>query len=485
MNDFLNDNNNSFEDKDLNTNSSEPQPTETGEEASYNAPSEPETAANEPAESFSAEPDAENVNTNETTDYTENLNFKAGFSATENPINFSPVAPINDYRPMNKGLKVFVLIMALVIALTSACTVGYFWGKNSVSTSGSNSVPKVDLAARPDNADEMTAAIVYEKINSSIVGILTYNDAGNGGNASGIVYSEDGYIVTNDHIYAEIASPKFKIYTADGKEYNAKYVAGDKISDLAVLKITDDVKLETAVFGNSDEVFSGQNVVAVGRPNGAENESTITTGIISSVNERVQNATNYSARLIQTDCAINPGNSGGALIDMYGQVIGVTCSKLAGTVYDNVGYAIPTTVMKRIVDELISEGKVVSRAKLGITYSAVNSALAEVSGYKHTGLLIASVAEDSGLYGKAEEGDFITHINGTAVTRDDVVLDIIEKCSAGDTITVTIISSSGDEKTVDAVLKANIGESSYTTEAVTESDKSNSGGGTFDFPFGE
>ena len=410
--------------------------------------------------------------------------YKEDFGFSENPINFSLVEPMSDYKPMSKGLKVFALIMAAVILLTGSCTVGYFMGRKSVNTTSKTEVPKTDLASRPKDTDEKTPAEIYDSVNKSIVGILTYNDTGDGGNASGIVYSKSGYIVTNDHIYAEIASPKFKIYTSDGKEYDAEYVAGDKISDLAVLKVKN-AELTPAIFGNSDEVFYGQNVVAIGRPNGAENESTITNGIVSSVNERVQNATNYSARLIQTNCAINPGNSGGALVDMYGQVVGVTASKLAGTVYDNVGYAIPTTVMKRIVDELIAKGKVVSRAKLGITYTAVNSALAEINGYKHTGLLIASVAEDSALFGKAEEGDFITKINDTIVTRDDLVLDIIEKCSAGDTITVTIISKSGEEKTVKAVLKANIGESSYTKDPITKDENSSSGGGTFDFPFGE
>lgn len=418
-----------------------------------------------------SEPEAEN-------------SFNQPYTPMYNPVNFTPVEPINDYRPMNKGLKVFAAIMAAVILLTGSCVAGYFMGRSSVKVSNNSSKPKVNLAARPEDTDEMTSAQIYEKVNNSIVGILTYNSEGDGGNASGIVYSKDGYIVTNDHIYAEVSSPKFKIYTADGKEYDAEYVAGDKISDLAVLKVKGG-EFEPAVFGDSDELFAGQNVVAIGRPNGAENESTITNGIVSSVNERVQNATNYSARLIQTNCAINPGNSGGALVDMYGHIIGVTASKLAGTVYDNVGYAIPTTVMKRIVDELIKEGKVVSRAKLGITYSAVNSALAEINGYKNTGLLIATVAEDSGLYGKAEAGDFITHINGTEVTRDDIVLDIIEKCSAGDKISVTIVTASGEQKTVEAVLKANIGESSYTTEAIPDAESGGNSGGTFDFPFGE
>lgn len=455
----------------------------------------PETKAEEtvetnntPVDEVNSEPELSYEN-EESAEETEFNGENANQSFTErapiyNSVNYTPIEPIADYKPMSKGLRVFALIIAAVILLTGSCVTGYFMGRNSVKTVSSSKKPVVDLSSRPKDTDEMTSAEVYDKVNNSIVGILTYNSNGDGGNASGIVYSKDGYIVTNDHIYADIASPKFRVYTADGKEYEAVYVAGDKISDLAVLKIKSG-EFEPAVFGDSDEIYSGQNVVAIGRPNGAENESTITNGIVSSVNERVQNATNYSARLIQTNCAINPGNSGGALVDMYGQVVGVTASKLAGTVYDNVGYAIPTTVMKRIVDELISKGKVVSRAKLGITYTAVNSALAEINGYKYTGLLIASVSEDSGLYGKAEEGNFITHINGIEVTRDDIVLDIIEKCSAGDTISVTIINNSGESKTVDAVLKANIGESSYTTEAIPDTESESNPDGTFDFPFGE
>lgn len=470
MNDFLNENEaNTFEDA-----------TENTQEILQETAQEIDTKAEKTIErSLKAE-----VNTEQKNEETaKEPVFDEKYESVYNPVNYSPVEPIADYRPMNKGLKVFAFIMAAVVLLTGSCVVGYYIGKNNMGKIGNTARPDVDLATRPTDTDEMTSAQVYEEVNKSIVGILTYNAAGDGGNASGIIYSKDGYIVTNDHIYDEIASPKFKIYTSEGKEYEAEYIAGDKISDLAVLKVKG-AEFEPAVFGDSDEIFAGQNVVAIGRPNGAENESTITNGIVSSVNERVQNATNYSARLIQTNCAINPGNSGGALVDMYGQVVGVTASKLAGTVYDNVGYAIPTTVMKRIVDELIAKGKVVSRAKLGITYSAINSALAEINGYKHTGLLIASVAEDSGLYGKAEKGDFITHINGTEVTRDDIVLDIIEKCSAGDTISVTIIDSLGVEKTVEAVLKANIGESSYTDKAI-EKDKEESSGGTFDFPFGE
>ncbi len=406
------------------------------------------------------------------------------FTSAYNQVVYSPVTPEEDYKPMSRGLKVFAVVMAAVVLLTGSCLAGYFWGKNGSNKLGySGSGVAIDLESRPKDTDEMTAAKVYEKVNQSIVGIVVYNASGTGSQASGIVFSEDGYIVTNDHIYADIASPKFKVYTHDGIEYDATYVAGDAISDLAVLKVDTD-KLKVAKFGNSDELYYGQNVVAIGRPSDATDHSSITSGIISAVNRRVALTSNYSSRLIQTDSAINPGSSGGALVNMYGQVIGVTSSKLASTEYDNVGYAIPTDVMKRIVDELISEGKVVSRAKLGITYAAIDSVTAEIGGYDYVGIYIASVSEDSALYGKAKEGDIITHIDSTAITSDDIVLDIIEQSRAGDTITVTIVTSAGKIRTVDAVLTANISESSYTTE---DKDYGNSSGNgpTFDFPYGE
>ena len=407
------------------------------------------------------------------------------FTPVYNPVNYTPVNPIADYKPMSRGLKIFAVIMAAVILLTGACYTGYVIGRSSIKIGGKANIT-VNLAATPTDTDELTPAQVYDKVNESIVGIRIYNTSNKGGQASGIVFSKDGYIVTNDHIYSEVPAAKFRVYTHDGKEYDAKYVAGDQISDLAVLKI-EGGDFTPAEFGNSEELFYGQNVVAVGRPNDATDPSSITRGVISAINRRVQTTSSYSAKLIQTDSAINPGSSGGALVNMYGQVVGVTSSKLASVEYDAVGYAIPTTTMKRIVDELISKGRVESRAKLGVSYTAVDSITAEINGYDAKGLLIASVSQDSDLYGKAKEGDFITHINDIEVTSDDIVLDIIEQSIAGDKITVTLYTKEGKTQTVEAVLKANLSESSYT---LTENPNSSSGssgsnGGTFDFPFGE
>ncbi len=408
-----------------------------------------------------------------------------------NKVEYSPVGCIDDYKPMGKGLKIFCVIMAAVVALTATTAVGYFMGRSSVSRNYIGSNVEVDLAAKPTDTDPNTPAQVYELVNESIVGIRVYNDAGEMGDASGVIYSKDGYIVTNDHIYSEIAAPKFKVFTFDGTEYDAVYVAGDTVSDLAVLKIENGKNFKVAEFGDSEQLVNGESVVAVGRPSDATDNSSITSGVISLTRRRVKTTSSYTASLIQTDSAINPGSSGGALVNMYGQVVGITSSKLAGVEYDAIGFAIPTKTMKRVVEQLISGGQVSDRAKLGITYTEINSVTAEVENYAAVGLLVVSVGEDSDIYGKVGEGDIITHVNGVAITNDDIVLDIIEDCKAGDTISLTVMLSSGSEADFDVTLRANISESSYSSdlgsrEDQTESSSSGgSNGGIFDFPYGE
>ena len=426
----------------------------------------------------------ENLN-NDTFSGTEGNKAKSDYQEFYNQVEMEPQEEVKTYKPMSKGIKIFALVVAVLVVVTGSCFVGYNMGKgNLFSTSESDVKSTINLEQKPKKTDEMTVAEVYEKANKSIVGIVVYNKDGDASQASGIVFSKDGYIVTNDHIYSDIPAPNFKIYTYDNKEYSAKYIAGDQTSDLAVLKITDtNDSFVPAEFSDTKELFYGERVVAIGRPGDATEPSSITEGIISALNRRIQSTTSYSARVLQTTCAINPGSSGGALVNMYGQVVGVTSAKLVSVDYDNVGYAIPNDIMKRIVDELIAHGKVKTRAKLGITYKMIDSFTAEISNYKRVGLLIDTVAEDSGLYGEVKKDDIITHINGIKITNDSIVLDIIEECRAGDVIEVTVYTSSGKTKKVKAELKANIGESSYIAKGTEKKD--DNGGGVFNFPEGK
>ena len=405
-----------------------------------------------------------------------------------NKVEYTPAGKIEDYKPMGRGLKIFCVVMAAVIALTAATAAGYFMGRGSVAHNYIGGKVEVDLAAKPTNKDQSTPSQVYQAVNESIVGIRVYNEAGQMSDASGVIYSKDGYIVTNDHIYSEIGAAKFKVFTFDGTEYDAVYVAGDTVSDLAVLKIENGKGFKVAEFGDSQQLINGESVVAIGRPNDATDNSSITSGLISLTRRRVKTTSSYTASLIQTDSAINPGSSGGALVNMYGQVVGITSSKLAGVEYDAIGFAIPTKTMKRVVEQLIAHGQVKDRAKLGITYTEVNSVTAEIENYNAVGLLVVSVGEDSDIFGKVGEGDFITHVNGIEITNDDIVLDIIEDCKAGDTISLTVLLKNGNEADFDVKLRANISESSYSTvigDREEPQENTESGGGIFDFPVGE
>ena len=444
----------------------------------------------------------EDVDSQEFEQKTENTGYQSPIVGQKNPIsdaygfnkvNVSPIVATKDYTPISKGLKVFAAIMALIIIMTGCCAVGFFFGKSGNTPSVIKKI-SVSLSSRPKDTDELSATEVYEKVNKSIVGITIYNKSGEAAQASGVIYSADGYVVTNDHIYSEISAPLFKVYDYEGKEYDAEYVAGDTISDLALIKIKDAKDLSVPDFGNSEELIFGENVVAIGRPSDAMADSSITSGIVSHTKRRMPTTSNYSSTLIQTDSAINPGSSGGALVNMYGQIVGITSSKLAGVNYDSMGFAIPTTTMKRVVTQLADKGKVEDRAKLGITYQEITSVKKETGDYKAKGLYIVSVSEDSDLFGKATEGDIITHINGKAINRSDDVLDVIEDSYAGDTITLKITHSNGEEKEYSIKLKANVGESSYnlTTKGFSDSEtpklpgeNGNNEGGTFDFPKGE
>lgn len=427
-----------------------------------------------------------------------NSEIHAFTETTQNPYErtVEPTAPImpqisrNEYQPIeptgtSRGMKVFAVIVAVMVLISASITGGYFLGASKFS----NTKVKIDLAAKPNPEDALSISQVYDNANKSVVGIYVYNDSGIAGTASGVIYSKDGYIVTNDHIYSEVASPKFKVYTYDNKTYSAVYVAGDTRSDLAVLKIENSGELTAATFGDSEEVAVGETVVAVGRPNGATQSSTASEGIVSATARRIATTSSYNGRFIQTDSAINPGSSGGALCNLYGQVIGITSAKLVGNEYEGVGFAIPTKTMKVIVESLIEHKTVKGRAKLGISYQAVDQLTAEVTNMP-CGLKIADIDEGSDLYGKSVvSGDIITHVNGTEITNSNLVLDIIEGSKPGDTLNLTIYSATGKNSfEVSVKLLEDTGSSSYTTQADNKDDSSGNqqyNSSEFSFPNGD
>lgn len=402
-------------------------------------------------------------------------------------------------KTKSKGLKVFSIIMAVAILISFSCAAGYFAGKSdrfSAISSGSNlKKTTMKLKDKPKDKNEFSAEGIYEKVNKSVVGIVIYNDEGYAAQASGVVYSKDGYIITNDHIYAQIPAPKFKVYNFEGKVFDADYVAGDSISDLALIKVKNASDFAVPEFGDSTKLAFGETVFSIGRPGDATAKSSISSGIVSNTLRRAQVTTNYSSSLIQIDCDIFEGSSGGALVNAYGQLIGITSAKMTSDTTDSMNFAIPTKTLSRILPQLSKNGKVTDRAKLGITYKEVTAVEADLNKSEYTGLYVATVGDDSDLAGKVKAGDIITHINGKQITNANIVLDIIEDSYAGDTITITVVTSNNEKNNYSVKLKANVGESSYTKEKLQNNNGNQGGnsiggggsdnGGTFNFPKGE
>lgn len=375
-----------------------------------------------------------------------------------------------------KGLRVFCLILVVAILL-SCCSVGaYFLGKNSTADQS--------LQNKPVGADDGNAAAVYTSVSPSVVGLYVYNDDGSVYNATGLVYSADGYIITTDSIYKTISAAKFKVCTYDGKEYSATFVAGDSRSDISVIKINDRVELTPVTFGNSEQTVTGETAFSIGFSNGYNEAAVLSEGIISVASTRVTNtATSYSSKMIQTTVGVNPGTFGGALVNEYGQVIGMLSTKVVATGYEESAYAVPSATVKYIADALIADKKVPDRARIGITYYFANSADAEVDVLAASGLLVASVDESSELYGVLKAKDIITEINGNKIVNDGVVLDIIEALKPGDTVQLTVVSEGGAEAKYNVKLLSYESTSSYSAFLSDEGNNS-SNDGTFDFPEG-
>lgn len=381
-----------------------------------------------------------------------------------------------------KGLKIFCLAVAFTIILTCFSFGGYFLGKNQLSKPQNNNSINVTLEKKPEADSAVSTAQIYASVAQNVVGILVYNSNGKMSEASGVVYTSDGYIVTNDHIYSDVPSAKFKIFMHDNNIYDAYYVAGDTRSDLAVLKISQNVKLSAAVFGDSSEVVSGEKVCAIGYPNGYNSRSTITTGVVSAPKVRATISSSYSSNFIQTDTAINPGNSGGALINEFGQIIGITSSKISGAAYEGVGFAIPSKTVKKIAESLIQNGSVKDRARLGISYNFYNPVMAELAQMPASGLLVREVSEDSDLNGKLFDGDLITRVNDVAITDDSIILDLLEDSKPGDRILLTVIGSKGNHLTISVELLSDEGSSSYVDDSTPG--KQPGGNGEFNWPEG-
>lgn len=278
---------------------------------------------------------------------------------------------------------------------------------------------------------------IYRRVLPSVVSITSTLRSGSS-TGTGIIMSADGYIITNAHLVD--GAVEVEILTWDDRTYSAGLVGSDSTSDLAVLKVEAD-SLTAADFGSSEQLMVGDAVVAIGDPLGQKLRGTMTDGIISAINRDLI-VNGRALTLIQTNAALNNGNSGGPLINAYGQVIGINTMKLSSyytsASVEGLGFAIPISVAKPVIDELIEHGYVSGRPALGITGKSLPDVY---RAYYHLpdGVYVESVDPASDACAKGlREGDTITAAEGTAVSSIDELNVVKNRYQAGDTLTLTV-----------------------------------------------
>ena len=271
------------------------------------------------------------------------------------------------------------------------------------------------------------------------------------GSGSGVIISEDGYIVTNNHVVDQ--AKEVKVSLNDGREFTAEVIGTDPTTDLAVLKI-DAKKLPALPFGNSDDVKLGEWVLAVGNPFNLT--STVTAGIISAKGRSINIIDNQSAieAFIQTDAAVNPGNSGGALINTSGELIGInTAISTRSGSYEGYSFAVPANIARKVVDDMLRFG-VVQRAYLGVSIADVTPELAKEMKLDATQGVYLSEVVDNGAAKKAgmEKGDVIVGAGGKTIKRSSELLEVIGSRRPGDKLDVTVLRD-GKSKTFNVTLR--------------------------------
>lgn len=358
-------------------------------------------------------------------------------------------------RRKRRGLKVFAVTASAIVAMAVLCFTGYGvygvvmgdWLDNktpiqqsSVLSSNSPQVtdmPNVNIDTKPQSnisyvEEGYTNKQIYQMVSPSVVGIVTPKADG-----SGIIMSADGYIITNAHVL-ENSNGDIKVFLSTGEYVNATLVGTDVQTDLAVIKVSAP-NLKPANFGKSADLEIGDRILAIGNPGGVKFSSSLSVGWVSGLN-RVLSDTKlgYSLAVIQVNASINPGNSGGALINAYGQVVGINSSKISATDYEGMGFAIPIDDAMPLIEDLIKNGRITGRAMLGISVSEINDFTARFNGVP-MGIHVRDVSTnqsvtDAGIM----VGDIITNVGGRDVSTLGEVAYVLKSYKPGDTIDVKV-----------------------------------------------
>lgn len=366
-----------------------------------------------------------------------------------------------DKKPKGMGKKVlsYVLVGVLCASLggvaASVSTIKYYNSKQvTTSAAGdkSNSKDASNSAVKTaSNSVPLSVANIAKQVGPAVVGVSTKNASSvdlfgfpeqQEGMGSGIIFSEEGYILTNYHV-VNGAKKITVIFNngSEGKEIPAKLVNYDAAMDLAVIKLTENVKVPAvAQFGDSDSIQVGDPAIAIGNPLGKQFLGTVTSGVISAVNREVA-VEGQKQKYLQTDAAINPGNSGGALVNIYGQVIGINTAKIGGSQIEGLGFAIPINAVKPKIQNLIKPV-----LKMGIGVINIDDKLSKEHNLP-IGVYIQQIeefspAQKAGLL----PGDVITKFDGKKVKTVQEINDLKQKHNSGDSVEVEVTRDGKSKK---------------------------------------
>ena len=388
-----------------------------------------------------------------------------------------------------KGVTFLVIILIgfLSGALGSFVTLQLYQKQGNQATnnnSGNNSGTVTQTSYKNENST--TQAV--NKIKDAVVSVITYSankqssvfgteesnsDTDNqqiASEGSGVIYKKnenDAYIVTNTHVIN--GASKVDIRLADGTKVPGEIIGSDTFSDIAVVKISSEKVTTVAEFGDSSQLNVGETAIAIGSPLGSEYANTVTQGIISSLNRNVslksEDGQAISTKAIQTDTAINPGNSGGPLVNIQGQVIGITSSKIAsngGTSVEGLGFAIPSNDVQNIIKQLESDGKV-TRPALGIQMVNLSNVGANdlrklnIPSGLTSGVVVRSVQSNMPANGHLQKYDVITKVDEKEITSSTDLQHALYNHAIGDTIKITYYRN-GKEETTSIKLDKNSGD---------------------------
>ncbi len=329
----------------------------------------------------------------------------------------------------------------------------------------------VDLTAIANTTIESVVCIEnYQNYESGFQGFMEGETASQlYGEGSGVIITEDGYVITNQHVID--GCDALQVIMSTGEIYEAKLIGEDKVSDLALIKITpedESIKFSPIVIGDSEALSVAEYAMAVGNPGGSNFSSTVTLGIISAKDRPITISSGYTINMLQTDAAINPGNSGGALVNMRGELIGICSAKYVATGYENMGFAITINDAMPIIEELRKYGYVKSRGTLPIEYQVVNSSTSQHYNIP-MGLYVTAI---EGECGELALKDIITAIDGESVSSETSLSNALSGKAEGDVVTIKYYDADKNEY---AETKATLVESKFE-EPQADSDQSYNSG---------